>query len=82
MTKDGKINILVIPSDKYGCGFWRSVNPHTFLGINMKAPVIQSISRLPLYEPSCGWKDFIVLPMIGRSSIKNCQAKTFPRVGK
>ena len=36
MTKDGKINILVIPSDKYGCGFWRSVNPHTFLGINMQ----------------------------------------------
>ena len=26
-----KINVLVVPSDKSGCGKWRSVDPHVFL---------------------------------------------------
>ena len=26
-----KINVLVIPSDKFGCGLYRSVSPHTYL---------------------------------------------------
>jgi len=26
-----KIKVLVVPSDKYGCGLWRSVNPHSKL---------------------------------------------------
>jgi hypothetical protein len=26
-----KINVLVVPSDKFGVGFYRSVNPHTYL---------------------------------------------------
>ena len=28
---DRKINVLVIPSDKFGCGLYRSVSPHTYL---------------------------------------------------
>jgi glycosyltransferase involved in cell wall biosynthesis len=35
MTKDGKINILCIPSDHFGCGYWRSVHPHSYLALNM-----------------------------------------------
>ena len=35
MTKDGKIKILVIPSDHFGCGFWRSKNPHSALALKM-----------------------------------------------
>ena len=26
-----KINVLVVPSDRFGVGFYRSVNPHTYL---------------------------------------------------
>ena len=26
-----KINVLVVPSDRFGCGFYRSINPHTYL---------------------------------------------------
>ena len=28
---DKKIRILVIPSDKYGCGKFRSVDPHVYI---------------------------------------------------
>lgn len=28
---DKKINVLVIPSDKFGCGLYRSLNPHVYL---------------------------------------------------
>jgi glycosyltransferase involved in cell wall biosynthesis len=28
---DKKINVLVVPSDKFGVGFYRSLNPHTYL---------------------------------------------------
>lgn len=34
MDKDGKINILVIPSDRFGVGFWRSVSPHRALALS------------------------------------------------
>ena len=29
-----KIKILVIPSDKSGCGYFRSVQPHKFIAEN------------------------------------------------
>jgi hypothetical protein len=28
---DKKINVLVVPSDKFGVGYYRSLNPHTYL---------------------------------------------------
>ena len=31
MTTMGKIGVLVVPSDTYGVGHFRSVNPHTYL---------------------------------------------------
>ena len=31
MTKDGKIKIMVVPSDRAGVGFFRSLEPHLFL---------------------------------------------------
>lgn len=35
MDKNGKINILCIPSDRFGVGFWRSVSPHRALALKM-----------------------------------------------
>ena len=35
MGEEKKINILVIPSDHFGCGYWRSVHPHTYLAKKM-----------------------------------------------
>ena len=31
-----KIKILVIPSDHYGCGKFRSVDPHVYIGEHYK----------------------------------------------
>src|SRR5574344_2093650 len=33
---DKKIRILVIPSDKYGCGKFRSVDPHVYIAEHYK----------------------------------------------
>lgn len=32
MEEKKKIKMLVIPSDKFGCGLYRSVNPHVYIG--------------------------------------------------
>ena len=31
MTKDGKIKIMVVPSDRAGVGYFRSLEPHLFM---------------------------------------------------
>lgn len=36
MTEDGKIKMLVIPSDRHGCGKFRSVDPHVYIGEHYK----------------------------------------------
>lgn len=33
---DKKIKMLVVPSDRFGCGFFRSLNPHTFIAEHYK----------------------------------------------
>ena len=52
---DKKIRILVIPSDKYGCGKFRSVDPHVYIAEHYKDEFDVEIVG---YEQDFGeWRD-------------------------
>ena len=56
-----KINVLVVPSDRFGVGFYRSVNPHTYLDKLYGNEFEVEINYTPNYEDLESFKKYDIV---------------------
>jgi glycosyltransferase involved in cell wall biosynthesis len=56
-----KINVLVVPSDRFGVGFYRSVNPHTYLDKLYGNEFEVEINYTPNYEDLESFKKYDII---------------------
>lgn len=56
-----KINVLVVPSDRFGCGFYRSVGPHSFLDKLYGNEFEVEINYTPNYEDLESFKKYDII---------------------
>ena len=70
---DKKIKMLVIPSDRFGVGFYRSLNPHTFIAEHYKDEFdIDIIYDLPQTDLEAFFSQYDLIH-VHKQLDKNCQ---------